>query len=373
MFSEQTIQFNNKIYSLVSFKDLIDNPNFIIEIPQEQRLKDNDKIKEIVEYQLRYYEKHKQFNFINNLIFNKIEDNNIYYLTDGQHRYFSIKELHQKHHYNNQVMIEILLIKNKEEFKENYQVINKNTPLPDFPENIDKEMVEKVSLHFFEKYKIMFKTNRSNRPYINKNNFQNSISFLLDKLQSQTNKNYTSDEIIKLIEEKNNKIKHWKNYDSLKTTKNMTDISKENNFYLGLFIYKEDESGGYPWIRELIQENSGQVIKTRTKKTRIPKQLKEDVWEEFIGNHNEALCYCCRKNKIKNTSYHCGHIIPEKDGGELEIENLRPICQECNSKMATENMRDYIEREYPKNLTLFDNKIKPLIKKENIFIKTMDL
>ena len=36
-------------------------------------------------------------------------------------------------------------------------------------------------------------------------------------------------------------------------------------------------------------------------------------------------------------------------------------------------MRDYIEREYPKNLTLFDNKIKPLIKKENIFIKTMDL
>jgi len=362
-----SIIINNKIVALITFDNLFNHSDFKVEIPQEQRLRDEDKITEIVKYQMDYYQKHQHFNFIGSLIFNKIQDKEVYYLTDGQHRYFAMKELFNKK-YQAQIFIEILLINNLENFKENYCIINKNTPLPEFPENIDKQIVESVALHFFKKYFTLFKTNRANRPNLNKNHFQSSVAFLLEKLPDKS-----SNDLIKLIEDKNTKIRNWRNYGHLKISENMLNLAEENKFYLGLFVYKEDNAGGYQWIRDLVQENSGKMIKTRMRKTRISKQIKDQVWEEYMGNVREALCYCCRNNKIKNTSYHCGHVLSEADGGELELENLRPICGECNAKMSTTNMREYIENEYPKNLTLFNNKIKPLIKENRIYIKTMDL
>jgi len=27
--------------------------------------------------------------------------------------------------------------------------------------------------------------------------------------------------------------------------------------------------------------------------------------------------------------FHCGHVIAEKYGGELNISNLKPICSKC--------------------------------------------
>ena len=36
--------------------------------------------------------------------------------------------------------------------------------------------------------------------------------------------------------------------------------------------------------------------------------------------------------------------ISEKNGGKLELNNLRPICQGCNHSMGTTNMDDYIIR-----------------------------
>ena len=39
--------------------------------------------------------------------------------------------------------------------------------------------------------------------------------------------------------------------------------------------------------------------------------------------------------------FHCGHVIAEKYGGELNISNLKPICSKCNTSMGTENMNDF--------------------------------
>ena len=43
-------------------------------------------------------------------------------------------------------------------------------------------------------------------------------------------------------------------------------------------------------------------------------------------------------------SFHCGHIIAESKGGELSVNNLKPICQSCNSSMGTQNMDEYIKK-----------------------------
>ena len=80
------------------------------------------------------------------------------------------------------------------------------------------------------------------------------------------------------------------------------------------------------------------------KKARIPKSLKESVWSEYIGlNNGKAMCMCCNKKEITQFSFHCGHVISEANGGELKLENMRPICELCNKSMKTTNLNDFKE------------------------------
>ena len=68
-------------------------------------------------------------------------------------------------------------------------------------------------------------------------------------------------------------------------------------------------------------------------------------WNNFIGeNIGKSKCYCCKLTDITQLSFHCGHIISEKNGGKVDINNLRPICQNCNSSMGTTNMNDFINK-----------------------------
>ncbi len=45
---------------------------------------------------------------------------------------------------------------------------------------------------------------------------------------------------------------------------------------------------------------------------------------------------------VKN--FDCGHIISEKNGGIVSLDNLKPICRLCNSSMSTNNMDDFIKK-----------------------------
>uniref|UniRef100_A0A6C0JM85 HNH endonuclease 5 domain-containing protein n=1 Tax=viral metagenome TaxID=1070528 RepID=A0A6C0JM85_9ZZZZ len=81
--------------------------------------------------------------------------------------------------------------------------------------------------------------------------------------------------------------------------------------------------------------------KTKKKKS-IPKKIKELVWNNHIGHDiATSMCTCCEKTPIKNTDFHCGHVLAEANGGTLDITNLRPICAGCNLSMGTQNMDDF--------------------------------
>ena len=78
------------------------------------------------------------------------------------------------------------------------------------------------------------------------------------------------------------------------------------------------------------------------KKKSIPKKIKELVWNNHIGHDvASAMCTCCDKTPIKNTEFHCGHVLAEANGGTLDISNLRPICAGCNLSMGTQNMDEF--------------------------------
>lgn len=81
----------------------------------------------------------------------------------------------------------------------------------------------------------------------------------------------------------------------------------------------------------------------KKKKQNIPKNIKTIVWNHYIGtNIIQHKCLCCKKVLICNTNFEVGHVISEKMGGTLEINNLRPICFACNHSMGTENMIDFV-------------------------------
>ena len=86
--------------------------------------------------------------------------------------------------------------------------------------------------------------------------------------------------------------------------------------------------------------SENQPIHVRRKK--IPKQIKTLVWNEYIGaEFPQGRCACCQKEKIDQRNYHCGHVIAESKGGDLNIKNLRPICAACNGSMGTQSMNEF--------------------------------
>jgi len=91
-----------------------------------------------------------------------------------------------------------------------------------------------------------------------------------------------------------------------------------------------------------------EVVATPVKshKMKIPKKVRSDVWNTYIGvDINKHKCLCCKSAYICcNVDFAVGHVISEKDGGTLEISNLRPICAPCNSAMGTMNMVDFIKK-----------------------------
>ena len=68
------------------------------------------------------------------------------------------------------------------------------------------------------------------------------------------------------------------------------------------------------------------------------------MWNKYIGDEiGKTKCLCCKQIDILQASFSCGHIVSEFNGGELKMDNLKPICVSCNSSMGTKNMNDYMK------------------------------
>ena len=77
-----------------------------------------------------------------------------------------------------------VVINKKEELLENYNLINKNTPLPELSENIDVITHKLIFQHFEKQFKkIWTLSTRPREPNLNKNQFQEAISYL-EKLKN---------------------------------------------------------------------------------------------------------------------------------------------------------------------------------------------
>ena len=99
--------------------------------------------------------------------------------------------------------------------------------------------------------------------------------------------------------------------------------------------------------REYFNECIKQLSEMKTKacaydERPITKQLKKQVWSKCVNNKCE-ICH----NEIDCKNFESGHIIARARGGQTEIDNLIPICFNCNRSMGTRNAYEYKQDKYP--------------------------
>jgi hypothetical protein len=91
-----------------------------------------------------------------------------------------------------------------------------------------------------------------------------------------------------------------------------------------------------------------------SKKKHVPISLKTQVWDKYIGkDKGTAPCYSCEHIEIRQSAFNCGHNIPESKGGQLTVDNLRPICATCNSSMGQMNLEEFKAMYHPRKSSFF--------------------
>jgi 5-methylcytosine-specific restriction endonuclease McrA len=69
------------------------------------------------------------------------------------------------------------------------------------------------------------------------------------------------------------------------------------------------------------------------------------VWSKCIGKVWEGKCMVC-DIMINCTDFHVGHVVAHARGGTDHVDNLRPICAQCNMSMGTQNLNEYRDTYY---------------------------
>jgi hypothetical protein len=317
--------------------------------PDIQRYKNIDVINEIVEYQINFFNKTKTFCFIGEITL-AFQDSK-YYIIDGQHRYESFKIIYNKCPFY-KVCINVIKPNQNFTIENAFKLLNKSTPVPEYIiENtnnmLKKSKLEEFNKFFQNKYKVYIsKSNNPRKPNIN-------IDILIDRL----NKSYiiscdilpSANDIFEYMEYVN--VNYWKNVNSKYNEKCIEKVEKQKDknilYICNDDIENEEESwiNNKKWVEEFINEkNKINLIQTNiNKRKKISQKERKMVWEKDFKDCIKGICKVCNKVEININTFHCGHIISHKNGGETCLENLKPICVCCNNKMGTMNLYEYME------------------------------
>ena len=84
---------------------------------------------------------------------------------------------------------------------------------------------------------------------------------------------------------------------------------------------------------------------SKTNRKGIPLSVRNSLWNEYFGNNFKGSCDVCGKEITRDT-FEAGHIVSAANGGDDNIENLRPLCRSCNRSMGAENLNKFKKKYY---------------------------
>ena len=288
-----------------------------------------------------YIENEDYLIFKNKIVVAVISDSstNKFYLVDGNHRLQMANILYEKD-YNDYLICCYFLIENNDEMKKLFFEINKDSfknqkyiTMSEFTFNI----ISLFKSYLIQKYSMFFALRKSKEKYLY--TIDELINKLLDTNYFKTFLNL--DEIIKDFETKHNRFNKLINYQE-------DYYDNVNNFYKDeticitnnkIFSLKNNN-----FIDYLIDNTITPNHIYKNKKIKIPVKLRLEVWKKYYNNDNEANCPICNNKIGLLIGYHCAHIISEFNKGKTDINNLRPLCSNCNLKMNKLNWDDYINK-----------------------------
>jgi hypothetical protein len=301
--------------------------------------------------------------------------NQKYYIIDGQHR---LKAIREEYKLNNLIISFNAIIydaKTKEDMQYYFTSINKGIPIPQFLIDCDNE-AERDILKEIQKYistKKGFELKKSSRPYTNIDHFMDVLR------KSDIMKNIANIDDFKIIYEfvnsKNRELILNPSYvKKQKISSNMLMKWKEFHNYMGVDLHLPwfDNSENCQILKSLIvkeeikieeikvEDNEEEIkieiheeeiknessedekLKTKNEKNgriKFTASQRQQVWHQYIGiEKGRILCPYCQINPIEPLNYVIAHVIPLTNGGSNDMENLRPLCNKCNSSIYTNNI-----------------------------------
>jgi 5-methylcytosine-specific restriction endonuclease McrA len=325
-----------QIYELLKNKK---ENNF--ETPTFQADLDEDKIDEMVQSYLEY-----PSHFVSQLLLTianvKIGNDEINYIMDGQHRMEMIKKLYENYKTNENVIIAVHFLKTEDDLLKLFNNLNKDST----------KNLKYVKLDIFKKHEIVqFRTlismryqeryakTKSKSVYIKTVN--EFIEELHDKKFFEKNK-LSLDETIKLIDSKHieyfNELQYLENVGNNPSAFYKDEVNVINKHKNVMFL-KNNNFVDFISCDELPNHHT-----YKEKRCSISHGKRCEVWDNEFCDVVKGVCPvidCTQMLYKKDKGFQCGHIISVKNGGSNELDNLRPICANCNSKMSSTNWTIY--------------------------------
>jgi hypothetical protein len=283
--------------------------------------------------------------------------NNTPWLMDGQHRLEMVKVI-LEYYSETDPSIE------KGTFRFCYKKVADEKELRDLFNSVNQDSI-----------KNRFYLNQDNFTQIKMDEFTNYLKsnfkkhFAKSKLSKNTRYKYTIPEFVELLQKKGffnndksvaelgkdlqrkNDIYYQKNYPTNieKNPSIFYDLDRKqieskiifslvrNNFIDSMLseTIDGDDTPSVPFFHEY-----------KKHKKNISRALKLKCWNKHYIDKIETTCPMknCEEIMIRNETgqWDAGHIISEKNGGKVEINNLRPICKRCNKSMSSKNWDDYV-------------------------------
>jgi len=340
----------------VSFQRMCEHGlmNQLIKPPHQGVLQDQKVLEMVKEYcEHPDYWTHKQIITIS--VFN-----DSYYITDGQHRIEAGKSLytdHGKSSATDYLIFNWHIVDNEDEMRNLYNSINKDSTKNEI--FVTQDIIIQARAENFFKF---FKGNY-------KDLFPNKVN--------QTNKRYPlelfRDELLRIDffdREKHQELNIFQDFKKDEAFEQF--VLRSASEYFKLYDYEryinENQLEPLFYADEIRFIREGQVFmfmrnnfldwlkhknikpkhNIKNLRTKIPVSIRNSVWKKEFGGSDSGVCpisTCDVVIKKKDTSnpWHCGHVISHYNGGKMKLENLRPICAQCNLDMDSKNWNDYEE------------------------------
>ena len=320
-------------------------------IPPFQRIENQEHVDTIYKGLEEYYLQTREIFLPGVISVGRYPDKDKMKIYDGQHRVNALKKLSEKYNDVKQLLVrvDVYHVLTDEDGYKIYEIINTSRPVELYDGNISQFVIPSLQKFMKDTYPNYCKPTKNPRgvninldemaKYVQGYDVIKKLGVTLENVQTTL-----YDRIIALNKFYQKQPEyHFEQWGIAEfSDKYKKYLETDQPFYLGLWR-------SFEWLDHLVDAR-GKTFKdiehTTTdleiaKRQKIPVFIREKVWEKRCGNLMSGECFVCHREIKYGGNFHCGHIIAVKDGGTNVVDNLEPICAQCNLDMGTMNLNDY--------------------------------